>query len=57
MARFFPLFFIADKFTVLSFLEALEDTVYKESQSGQDDKDSRPQTSCNDNEPMDEAQW
>ncbi|RVW88740.1 26S proteasome regulatory subunit RPN13 [Vitis vinifera] len=44
------------KFTVLSFLEALEDTVCKASQSGQDDKDSRSQTSCNDNEPMDEAQ-
>ncbi|XP_021277122.1 26S proteasome regulatory subunit RPN13 isoform X2 [Herrania umbratica] len=45
------------KFTVLSFLEALEDSVSKMSESGetwQDDKDLRPQ-SCNPNDPMDES--
>ncbi|OMO53228.1 26S proteasome complex ubiquitin receptor, subunit Rpn13 [Corchorus capsularis] len=45
------------KFTVLSFLEALEDSVSKMSESGesrQDDKDLRPQ-SCNQNDPMDEG--
>ncbi|XP_022753470.1 26S proteasome regulatory subunit RPN13 isoform X4 [Durio zibethinus] len=45
------------KFTVLSFLEALEDSVSKMSESGetqQDDKDLRPQ-SCNRNDPMDES--
>ncbi|GLT41390.1 hypothetical protein SLA2020_154570 [Shorea laevis] len=42
------------KFTVLSFLEALEDSVSKE-ESRQDDKDLRPQ-SCNSNDPMDEGQ-
>ncbi|XP_017983814.1 PREDICTED: 26S proteasome regulatory subunit RPN13 [Theobroma cacao] len=45
------------KFTVLSFLEALEDSVSKMSESGdtwQDDKDLRPQ-SCNRNNPMDES--
>ncbi|GMI74222.1 regulatory particle non-ATPase 13 [Hibiscus trionum] len=45
------------KFTVLSFLEALEDSVSKSSESGetqQDDKDVRPQ-SCNRNDPMDES--
>ncbi|KAK8506357.1 hypothetical protein V6N12_034093 [Hibiscus sabdariffa] len=45
------------KFTVLSFLEALEDSVSKLSESGetqQDDKDVRPQ-SCNRNDPMDES--
>ncbi|XWS28182.1 hypothetical protein CRYUN_Cryun25bG0043600 [Craigia yunnanensis] len=44
-------------FTVLSFLEALEDSVSKMSESGealQDDKDLRPQ-SCNRNDPMDES--
>ncbi|GMN53550.1 hypothetical protein TIFTF001_022695 [Ficus carica] len=43
------------KFTVLSFLEALEDSVAKTSESRQDDKDLRSQ-SCNRNEPMDESQ-
>ncbi|WRX34835.1 Proteasomal ubiquitin receptor Rpn13/ADRM1 - like 1 [Theobroma cacao] len=46
-----------NKFTVLSFLEALEDSVSKMSESGdtwQDDKDLRPQ-SCNRNDPMDES--
>ncbi|GKU98489.1 hypothetical protein SLEP1_g11493 [Rubroshorea leprosula] len=42
------------KFTVLSFLEALEDSVSKE-ESRQDDKDLRQQ-SCNSNDPMDEGQ-
>ncbi|KAK8635456.1 hypothetical protein V6N13_004193 [Hibiscus sabdariffa] len=45
------------KFTVLSFLEALEDTVSKTTVTGetpQDDKDARPQ-SCNRNDPMDES--
>ncbi|XVE79911.1 hypothetical protein DITRI_Ditri14bG0095400 [Diplodiscus trichospermus] len=45
------------KFTVLSFLEALEDSVSKMLESAeteQDDKDSRPQ-SCNHNDPMDES--
>ncbi|XVF69835.1 hypothetical protein PTKIN_Ptkin11bG0112800 [Pterospermum kingtungense] len=45
------------KFTVLSFLEALEDSVSKTSESGetqQDDKDLRPQ-SCKGNDPMDES--
>ncbi|XVF19093.1 hypothetical protein REPUB_Repub11eG0080600 [Reevesia pubescens] len=40
------------KFTVLSFLEALEESVLGETQ--QDDKDLRPQ-SCNPNDPMDES--
>ena len=47
----------ADNFTVLSFLEALEDSVSKMSESEetrQDDKDLRPQ-SCNRNDPMDEG--
>ncbi|XP_024028378.1 26S proteasome regulatory subunit RPN13 [Morus notabilis] len=45
------------KFTVLSFLEALEDSVARtsESESRQGDKDLRSQ-SCNRNEPMDESQ-
>lgn len=44
---------LADKFTVLSFLEALEDSVSKSSEeSMQDDKDLRSE-SCN---PMDESQ-
>ncbi|KAL4384978.1 hypothetical protein GQ457_15G029460 [Hibiscus cannabinus] len=45
------------KFTVLSFLEALEDTVTKTTVTGetqQEDKDARPQ-SCNRNDPMDES--
>lgn len=42
------------KFTVLSFLEALEDSVAKTSESRQDEKDLRSQ-SCNRNEPMDES--
>lgn len=45
------------KFTVLSFLEALEDSVSKTSElesSRADDKDSRSQT-CNQNDPMDEG--
>ncbi|GMJ01530.1 regulatory particle non-ATPase 13 [Hibiscus trionum] len=45
------------KFTVLSFLEALEDTVSKTTESGetqQDGKNVRPQ-SCNRNDPMDES--
>lgn len=48
---------VADKFTVLSFLEALEDSVSKTSElesSRGDDKDSRSQT-CNQNDPMDEG--
>lgn len=48
-------FIFADKFTVLSFLEALEDSVVKTSESRQDEKDLRSQ-SCNRNEPMDESQ-
>lgn len=50
-------FSLADKFTVLSFLEALEDSVARtsESESRQGDKDLRSQ-SCNRNEPMDESQ-
>lgn len=44
---------LADKFTVLSFLEALEDSVSKTSEeSRQDDKDLISE-SCN---PMDESQ-
>ncbi|KAB1212057.1 26S proteasome regulatory subunit RPN13 [Morella rubra] len=46
------------KFTVLSFLEALEDSVSKTSEaeeSRQDDNDLRPQ-SCNRRDPMDESQ-
>ncbi|XP_059634518.1 26S proteasome regulatory subunit RPN13 [Cornus florida] len=44
------------KFTVLSFLEALEDSVSKESEeSRHDDKDLR-QEACNRNDPMDEGQ-
>ncbi|KAK8615198.1 hypothetical protein V6N13_068979 [Hibiscus sabdariffa] len=45
------------KFSVLSFLEALEDTVSKTTVTGetqQEDKDARPQ-SCNRNDPMDES--
>lgn len=42
------------KFTVLSFLEALEDSVSKTSGETQDEKDVRPQ-SCNRNDPMDES--
>ncbi|KAE8660299.1 26S proteasome regulatory subunit RPN13 [Hibiscus syriacus] len=42
------------KFTVLSFLEALEDSVSKSGETQQDDKDVRPQ-SCNRNDPMDES--
>ncbi|PON41113.1 26S proteasome complex ubiquitin receptor, subunit Rpn [Parasponia andersonii] len=42
------------KFTVLSFLEALEDSVSKTSGTRQDGKDLRSQ-SCNRNEPMDES--
>ncbi|XP_022149851.1 26S proteasome regulatory subunit RPN13 isoform X2 [Momordica charantia] len=44
------------KFTVLSFLEALEDSVSKmpNSEQGQDDKDVRSQ-SCNRNDSMDES--
>ncbi|XP_039064199.1 26S proteasome regulatory subunit RPN13-like [Hibiscus syriacus] len=42
------------KFTVLSFLEALEDSVSKSRETQQDDKDVRPQ-SCNHNDPMDES--
>lgn len=51
------LMFWADKFTVLSFLEALEDSVAKTSESEesrQDDKDLRSQ-SCNRNDTMDES--
>lgn len=50
-------FFLADKFTVLSFLEALEDSVsstLESQESRQDDKDLRSQ-SCNRNDPMDES--
>lgn len=58
-SSFFFFFFliVADKFTVLSFLEALEDSVSKTSElesSRGDDKDSRSQT-CNQNDPMDEG--
>uniref|UniRef100_A0A803P457 Regulatory particle non-ATPase 13 n=1 Tax=Cannabis sativa TaxID=3483 RepID=A0A803P457_CANSA len=42
------------KFTVLSFLEVLEDSVSKTSETRQDEKDLRSQ-SCNRNEPMDES--
>lgn len=51
------LLFLADKFTVLSFLEALEDSVSKASESDesrQDNKDLRSE-SCNRNDPMDES--
>ncbi|EXC12814.1 Proteasomal ubiquitin receptor ADRM1 [Morus notabilis] len=52
-----PAFPPTNKFTVLSFLEALEDSVARtsESESRQGDKDLRSQ-SCNRNEPMDESQ-
>ncbi|XP_022729555.1 26S proteasome regulatory subunit RPN13-like isoform X2 [Durio zibethinus] len=46
------------KFTVLSFLEALEDSVSKMSESGEtqlDDKDLRPQPCNNKDDPMDES--
>lgn len=49
---------LSDKFTVLSFLEALEDSVSGTSdseESRQDDKDLRPQ-SCKRSDPMDESQ-
>lgn len=49
--------FLADKFTVLSFLEALEDTVSKSlepEESKQDDQELRSQ-SCNRHDPMDES--
>ena len=49
--------FLADNFTVLSFLEALEDSVSKtldSQESRQDDKDLRSQ-SCNRNDHMDES--
>ncbi|XP_028242700.1 26S proteasome regulatory subunit RPN13-like isoform X1 [Glycine soja] len=48
----------SDKFTVLSFLEALEDSVSKSVESEearQDDRDLRSQ-SCNRHDPMDESQ-
>lgn len=51
------LLFLADKFTVLSFLEALEDSVSKASESDesrQDNEDLRSE-SCNRNDPMDES--
>ncbi|GAV59740.1 Proteasom_Rpn13 domain-containing protein/UCH37_bd domain-containing protein, partial [Cephalotus follicularis] len=43
------------KFTVLSFLEALEDSVSKMSESRNDDRDLTSQ-SCNQSNPMDEGQ-
>lgn len=49
---------LADKFTVLSFLEALEDSVSGTSDSEetrQDDRDLRSQ-SCKRSDPMDESQ-
>jgi len=48
---------MADKFTVLSFLEALEDSVSESLESEearQDDQDLRSQ-SCNRHDPMDES--
>lgn len=48
---------MADKFTVLSFLEALEDSVCRTVASEEerpDDQNSRSQ-SCNHNDPMDES--
>lgn len=49
---------LADKYTVLSFLEALEDSVSESSDSDESRRDDEnlKSHSCNHNDPMDEAQ-
>lgn len=48
---------LADKFTVLSFLEALDDSVSKtsESEESRQDRKDLGSESCNRNDPMDES--